>query len=117
MYYNIGDIPYCVIYLNIYQLLVLSVTGKKPSWKCPLDQKIRILIRKKSRLWNRYIETKNPQIHKEYKKLRNEVRKQTRLAVRKEQCEVAKQSSLSLTPKSFGNMSTVSPSHKPVSVI
>jgi len=72
---------------------------KKASWKCPLDQKVRKLIRKKSRLWSRYIETRNPHIHKEYKKLRNEVRKQTRLIERKEQSEVAKQ--CKSNPKKF----------------
>ena len=72
---------------------------KKASWKCPLDEKIRRLIRKKSRLWNRYIETRNPSTHKEYKKVRNEVRKQTRLIEKKEQCEVAKQ--CKANPKKF----------------
>ena len=35
--------------------------------------------------------TRNPQKHKEYKKVRNEIRKQTRLIIKKEQCEVGKQ--------------------------
>jgi len=51
------------------------------------------------RLWNRYIETRNPQIHKEYKKLHDEVRKQTRFVEQKEQCEVAKQ--CKSNPKKF----------------
>ena len=72
------------------------MNGKKASWKCPLSQKIRKLIRKKSRLCNRYIETRNPQIHK---KLHNEVRKQTHLIERKKQCEVAKQ--CKSNPKKF----------------
>jgi len=72
---------------------------KKPSWKSPLDDKIRILIRKKSRLWNRYIETRSVDSHREYKKVRNEVRRQTRLVERKVQCEVAKQ--CKSNPKKF----------------
>lgn len=90
------------LHLNI-QKYIPTVSNfhrwKKASWKCPLDEKIRRLIRKKSRLWNRYIETRNPQTHKEYKKVRNEVRKQTRLIERKEQCEVAKQ--CKANPKKF----------------
>jgi len=57
------------------------------------------LIKKKSRLWKRFIETKNPQTHKEYKKVRNEIHKQTHLIIKKEQCEVAKQ--CKSNPKKF----------------
>jgi len=53
-------------------------------------------MRKESRLLNRYIETRNPQIHTECKKVRNVVRKQTRVLERNEQCEVAKQSKSNL---------------------
>jgi len=51
---------------------------KKPSWKCPVSVNLQGLIKKKSRLWKRFIETRNPQTHKDYKKVRNEIRKQTR---------------------------------------
>jgi len=54
---------------------------------------------KKSRLWNRYIEARSPHIHIEYKRVRNEVRKQARLREKKEQCEVAKQ--CKSNPKKF----------------
>ena len=57
------------------------------------------MIKKKSRLWKRFIETKNPQTHKEYKKVRNEIHKQTHLIIKKEQCEVAKQ--CKSNPKKF----------------
>jgi len=67
--------------------------------KFPLDEKIRSLVRKKSRLWNRYIETRSPQTHIEYKKIRNEFRRQTRLIEKKVQCEVAKQ--CKSNPKKF----------------
>jgi len=52
-----------------------------------------------SRLWNRYIKTRSRQTHKEYKTVRNEDRKQTRLIEIKVQCEVAKQ--CKSNPKKF----------------
>jgi len=54
---------------------------------------------KKSSLWNRYIETRNPDTHKENKQVCNEVRKQTQLIEKKEQFEVAKQ--CKTNPKKF----------------
>jgi len=56
---------------------------KKPSWKCPVSVNLQGLIKKKSRLWKRFIETRNHQTHKEYKKVRNEIRKQTRLIIKR----------------------------------
>ena len=88
---------------------------KKPSWKCPLDEKLRSLIRKKSRLWNRYIETRNPQTHMEFKKVRNEVRKQTRLVEKK--YNVKLRNHASLIQRNSGNMLIVSQNLKSESVM
>jgi len=42
---------------------------KKPLWKCPVSVNLQGLIKKKSRLWKRFISTRNPQTHNEYKKV------------------------------------------------
>ena len=58
--------------------------------KCPLYEGLRAKNKKKARVWTRFVETRSPCIRSEYKKMRNGVRKETRLIAKKEQCEVAK---------------------------
>jgi len=58
-------------------------------WRRPLDDRLRIMIRRQARLWTRFVETRNPQYLKDYKKLRNEVRTETRNLAKKEQREIA----------------------------
>ena len=72
---------------------------RKSSWRRPLDQDLRVKIRKKARLWTRFMETRNPQILKGYKKVRNDIRKITRQLAKKEQCEIANQ--CKSNPKKF----------------
>ena len=41
------------------------------------------MIRRKARLQTKFVETRNPQYLKDYKKLRNEVRRDTRILAKK----------------------------------
>jgi hypothetical protein len=81
--------------INNYQ------TWKKQSWKRPLDEKLRVKIRQKSRLWTRFIETRRPEILRKYKTVSNQIRNDTRKLIKKEQCEVAKQ--CKVNPKKLWN--------------
>ena len=74
---------------------------KKDSWVRPLDKSLRKKITSKNRLWTRYIETRDPEIHKKYKKIRNEIRRETRNIEKRQQLEVALQSREN--PKKFWN--------------
>ena len=65
---------------------------KKASWKCPLPENVRKIIKTKDRKWTRYLETKNNDLLKEYKTLRNRVRNETRCIIKNEQMEIAKAS-------------------------
>ena len=51
---------------------------KKNTWKNPISNYIRKLIKKKHRLWTRYQEPRDRTIGKQYKQIRNQVRKETR---------------------------------------
>ena len=74
---------------------------KKASWKCPLQENVRKIIKIKDRKWTRYLETKNNDLLKEYKTLRNRVRNETRCIIKNEQMEIAKASENN--PKKFWN--------------
>ena len=54
-------------------------TGRK-KFSSPLESKILAKIKKKHRAWQRFMETKEGEKHREYCKLRNQVRKLTRKA-------------------------------------
>jgi hypothetical protein len=62
---------------------------KKASWKRPVNGNFKKLIRKKHRLWSRYRETQNSELEKEYKKMRNVVRSESRRVEQMEQKLVA----------------------------
>ena len=62
----------------------------KPSWKCPLPKNVREKIKIKHRLRNRYLDTKNVDFFRKFKKIRNEIRKIIRHVHKNEQIEVAK---------------------------
>ena len=74
---------------------------EKKEWKCPLPVEIRTLIKNKSRLWTRYVETKDENIFNKFKVIRNKVRNETRKIIRAEQNEIAKLSKNN--PKKFWN--------------
>ena len=66
---------------NVHKYIPLANncnTWKKSSWRRPMDDRLR-----KARLWTRFVETRNPQYLKDYKKLRNEVRGETRILAKK----------------------------------
>jgi len=50
---------------------------RKPSWRCPLPKNVREKIKIKHRLWNSYLDTKNVDFLRKFKKIRNEIRKIT----------------------------------------
>ena len=74
---------------------------RKESWSRPLDQQVRAKIRKKHRLWTRYMETRDDKIFKKYKSARNAVSREIKKIVRNEQQDVASQ--CKDNPKKFWN--------------
>ena len=74
---------------------------KKNNWKCTLPKEIRKNIKKKNRLWTRYMETKDNNTLNKYKLISNQLRTETRNILRKEQSEIAK--SCKKNPKKFWN--------------
>ena len=73
---------------------------RKPSWKCPLPKNVREKIKVKHRLWNSYLDTKNVDFLRKFKKIRNEIRKITRHIIKMSKLKL--QRLQKLTPKSFG---------------
>ena len=74
---------------------------KKSKWKAPLPETLRKSIKKKKRLWNRFMETRSEVYMEQYKKIRNNIRKETRNIYKTEQNEIAKASKKN--PKKFWN--------------
>jgi len=74
---------------------------KKDSWDHPIDKNLRKKIARKNRLWTRYIETRNQDMLKKYKVIRNAIRKETRNISRKEQQSIAAE--CKTNPKKFWN--------------
>jgi len=74
---------------------------KKDSWKCPLSKDVRLLVKKKHRMWTRYMETRDQNYFNQYKYYRNKVRNETRHVQRMEQYEVSAQ--CKQNPKKFWN--------------
>ena len=74
---------------------------KERNWKTPLDLNMRQNIQEKSKLWKKYKKTRDQQIYIQYKKCRNEVRRQTRNIYKLEQENIARQSKVN--PKKFWN--------------
>jgi len=74
--------------------------GKKTTWTTPLNIEVRKMIKRKHRLWSRYIyvdhiyiptpqpnvETKDPKIFNKFKEARNNVRREIRKIRRVEHC-------------------------------
>lgn len=55
----------------------------------PFNKALQTLIRKKHRLWNRWIDTRKEDKHKEYIKMRNRVKSETRKLIKLEQDNIA----------------------------
>jgi len=65
------------------------VSWKKSKWKRPLNPNIRAKLTAKRRAWKKYITFKNHSDYCKYKKLRDEVRNETRLLDKIEQNNIA----------------------------
>jgi len=65
----------------------LSETRKKKFF--PYNSNLHKSVRRKHRLWNRWIETREDKYYKQYVEARNKVRKEVRSAYRTEQDEIA----------------------------
>jgi len=72
---------------------------RKPSWKCPLSSTVRAKINCKHKLWKQYIETRDVEFLRKYRRIRNDIRKITRQIHKEEQIEVAK--AAKFNPKKF----------------
>ena len=64
-----------------------------------IDVSTRKKIKKKHRLWQRYMETRDPEKHKEYTRTRNQVKRNVRKARRMQEMNIANQASTN--PKQF----------------
>jgi len=73
--------------------------GKKTTWTTPLNIEVRKMIKRKHRLWSRYVETKDPKIYNKFKETRNNVRREIRKIRRVEQLSVAQ--NCKANPKAF----------------
>ena len=58
-------------------------------WQCPLSSTVRAKINCKHKLWKQYIETTDVEFLRKYRRIRNDIRKITRLIHKEEQIEVA----------------------------
>ena len=65
----------------------------------PLDRKSLGKIKKKKRLWNKYIQTKSGEVYQNYCRLRNQIRRITRKAKKTYEQNLAKQ--VKTNPKRF----------------
>ena len=74
---------------------------EKNSWKRPLNKNVRDMIKRKARLWTRFMETHNPDVLMEYKRVRNKVRQETRKVIKHGQYDMSKQ--CKHNPKKFWN--------------
>ena len=72
---------------------------KKEAWKYPIDRSFKELINKKHKSWTKFQKNKDKTDLAEYKRLRNLVRKQSRLINRKKQEDIA--TSCKNNPKKF----------------
>jgi len=59
------------------------------------------MIKRKARLWTRFMETRNPDVLMEYKRVQNKVRQETRKVIKHEQYDMSKQ--CKHNPKNFWN--------------
>ncbi|MFZ2538708.1 MAG: reverse transcriptase family protein [Oscillospiraceae bacterium] len=62
--------------------------GKKSKFY-PYSKELHGMIRRKHRLWNRWIETKRETIHSEYNKIRNQVKEVSRNLIKQQQDNIA----------------------------
>ena len=75
--------------------------NKNKKWKRPLSPEIRQFIAEKHSLWKKYIQSKDPDVYKKYKKIRNKVSKLVKQNDANEQLQIA--NSCKTNPKKFWN--------------
>ena len=68
-----------------------SVANIKQKWKRPINEDIRSDNKNKSKLWKKYLKSKNKSILEECKQISNSIRKQTRNINKEEQLKIAKE--------------------------
>ena len=86
---------------NLFIPKVTDITTINKKWRRPLGVAIRNNIKNKSKLWKKYLTSKDKDIFEEYKKVRNEVRRQTREIIKEDHLKIAKDSKKN--PKKFWN--------------
>jgi hypothetical protein len=65
--------------MMMMMMMTMGVAWRhKPGWKHPINKGTKQLIKRKHRLWARYMETKDPEVEKKYKSIRNQVRQNSR---------------------------------------
>ena len=81
------------------------VAHKKHQSVQPFGYEIKESVRKKHRLWTRYIETRNPTVLHEYRKMRNKVKNEVHKIRQFKQESIARLTKSN--PKTFGNISNL----------
>ena len=64
-----------------------SINSKKKFQ--PFNADLRHLVHRKHRLWNHWIKSRNDQVYKEYKIVRNKVKRETVKLIQKEQAKIS----------------------------
>ena len=72
---------------------------QKSNWSCPIDDQTKLLIKRKRRLWTRYIKTRDPSTYNSYKVIRNSIKQVIRKQDKAHQRAVAAE--CKLNPKKF----------------
>jgi hypothetical protein len=67
----------------------INIHDKKVVWRCQIDNDLKKDIKRKHRLWTRYMQTRNEKILVEYKVIRNKVKTKMKQAIINEQKEIA----------------------------
>ena len=73
----------------------------KKNWKKPISPEVRINIKNKNKLWEKYLRTKDRTVLEEYKQTSDRVRQQTRKIDQDEQLSMAKE--CKVNPNKFWN--------------
>lgn len=80
---------------------IKNLTAVKKKWIRPIEATVRIDIKKKNKLWKKYLKLKDKSILEEYKQTSNKIRKKTRAINSEEQLKIAKD--CKTNPKKFWN--------------
>ena len=89
------------------------ITKTRHNHRNPLDARSVRQIKRKHRLWQRFLETKSGEKYNEYVRARNKVRKLTRAAQKKKEKDIA--SNVKTNPKQFWSYVSKKTKHRNVS--